>query len=456
MNLSIVILAAGNGKRMYSAVPKILHPLGGVPLLARVVATAQSLNPHSIFIVYGGDRGQVRETLGNMPVISWVEQSEPRGTGHALLQAMPLIENDHRILVLYGDVPLISTATLQLLLKTVSTDNLGLLVTELDDPTGFGRIIRDEQKCITAIIEHKDATPEQLCIKEINTGILTASASALKRWLPQLQNKNTQGEYYLTDIVTMAVAENTQVIGTPVTCAKEVRGVNDRKELMELERFYQQHVAEQLLKQGVTFYDSMRFDCRGELHASEDVIIDVNVIIEGKVSIASGSVIGANTVLKNVTIGKNVIIKPHCVIDGAVIGDNCVVGPFAHIRPQTYLDEQVHIGNFVELKNTKIGSDSKANHLSYLGDAEIGVSVNVGAGTITCNYDGAVKNHTIIEDDAFIGSGTELVAPVVIGQGAYIGAGSTITKDAPKHALTIARARQTTVNGWKNNKNKTS
>lgn len=448
MTLSVVILAAGNGKRMHSSLPKVLHQIGGTPLLLHVVKTAKSLNPESIYIVYGQGGEKIQEALKDID-LKWVLQPEQKGTGHALLQALPQIPDDHRVLVLYGDVPLIKTSTLEKLLSETKPDELGILVACLENPNGFGRIIKNDQGEIIAIVEHKDATSEQLAINEINTGILTATALNFKKWLPNLSQNNVQGEYYLTDVISMAVDNGVKISSNLVACNKETSGVNDRKELIALERYYQLEKAQELLLQGVNIMDPARFDCRGEISASRDVVIDIDVIFQGTVILGEGSTVGPYCVLKNVTVGKNVLIHPHCVIEDAEISDNCIVGPFARIRPNTYLDESVHIGNFVELKNTKVGHSSKVNHLTYLGDATIGKKVNVGAGTITCNYDGYQKFHTTIQDGAFIGSGTELVAPVTIGEKAYIGAGSTITKDAPEEQLTLGRAKQVTIKNWK-------
>jgi bifunctional UDP-N-acetylglucosamine pyrophosphorylase / glucosamine-1-phosphate N-acetyltransferase len=450
MTLSVVILAAGNGKRMQSSLPKVLHHLGGMPLLVHVVKTAQTLNPETIYVVYGHGGEQVRASLPDLRV-NWIEQTEAKGTGHALLQVVPKLQDTHRILVLYGDVPLIKSATLQDLMAATHCDQVGLLVAKIDNPNGFGRIIRNQNNDIIAIVEHKDASSEQLNINEINTGILTAPVSSLKKWLPQLKNKNAQSEYYLTDVITFAIQEHVKVISTLAKCNKEIHGINDRQELMFLERHYQLQKSHELLLQGVSIIDPMRFDCRGTANIAKDVQIDINVILEGNVSIDEGTYIGPNTILKNVRIGKNVIIKSNSSIEEAVISDNCIIGPFANIRPNTYLAEGVHVGNFVELKNTQIGLLSKVNHLSYLGDAKVGSHVNVGAGTITCNYDGKNKFETVIKDNAFIGSGTQLVAPVTIGEQAYIGAGSTITKDAPARQLTLGRAKQITLKEWKKN-----
>lgn len=447
MTLSVVILAAGNGKRMRSASLKILHNLGGIPLIQHVINTAQSLNPDSITIIYGREGEQLKARF-SQPGINWIHQPEPKGTGHAVLQALPTIPDDHRVLILYGDVPLVKSETLKSLLATTKANEVGLLVSVLEDPACFGRIIRNQQGAVVAIIEQKDATVEQLKIKEINTGILTATSYHLKRWLPKVKDNNTQGEYYLTDVIAIAVADNVPV-HSRLTSSQETIGINDRKELAKSERYYQLQKAYELQLQGVTILDPKRFDCRGEVAISQDVIIDINVILNGKVEIQEGSYIGASSVLTNVKIGKHVTIQPHCVIEDAIIGDGCKIGPFARIRPHTSLSNDVHIGNFVELKNAKIGDQSKVNHLTYLGDTIVGKAVNVGAGTITCNYDGINKFQTIIDDGVFIGSGTELIAPLHVGKNAYIGAGSTITRDAPEEELTIARAKQMTVKGWK-------
>lgn len=451
-DLSIVILAGGNGKRMHSSLPKVLHQVGGVSLLERVVATAQLLNPSRIFVVYGQNGHTVQNQLSHLAV-TWVEQPEQLGTGHALLQAIPLIPDDHKVLVLYGDVPLISLHTLKALLdKTNAVNSLCVLVADVENPTGFGRIMRDDSKSIISIVEQKDATAEQLLIREINTGIMVARAQFFKHYLPKLSRDNAQSEYYLTDIVKLAVQEKKLVVSVTANCPMEVLGVNTRPELVNIERYYQQQFALRLLNKGVVLYDVNRFDCRGNLQVEEGAVIDVNVIFEGNVSIARGASIGPHCVIRDAIIGENVMIASHCVIDGATIGRGCKIGPFARIRPHTKLAEDVHIGNFVELKKTQVGKGTKANHLSYLGDSQIGEEVNIGAGTITCNYDGVKKYPTIIEDNVFIGSGTELVAPLVIGKGAYIGAGSTITKDAPNDELTLARPKQTTIKGWKSKK----
>lgn len=447
MMLNIIILAAGKGKRMHTHVPKILHQLGGKPLLQHVVNTAETLHPQKIYVVYGNGGSHVREQMATLPV-AWVEQHEQLGTGHAVNQAVPLIPDESQVLVLYGDVPLISKATLQALLQQTPPNGLGILVTERVNPFGYGRMVRDGYGKILAIVEERDATPEQKRIKEINTGIITTSAKNLRKWLPKVERRNNQAEYYLTDIVALAVAEKCPVVGVMAASNDEVQGVNDRAELAQLERYYQHTIANRLMLEGVTIMDPARFDCRGDIQAGIDIVIDTNVILAGKIRIGNNCKIGPNCYLKNVELGNNVEILANSYIEDAIIAEECKIGPFARIRPHTELGKNVHIGNFVEVKNSVLGDHTKANHLTYLGDATIGNAVNVGAGTITCNYDGVNKNRTIIEDGAFIGSGTELIAPVTIGENAYIGAGSTINRDAPPKRLTISRAKQVTIEKW--------
>lgn len=448
MNLNIIILAAGNGKRMYSEIPKVLHCLGGVTMLERVVNTAQRLEPTSIYVVHGNGGEQVKSQLSYLPV-HWVQQTKQLGTGHAVLQAIDKIPADDQVLILYGDVPLISIETLESLLNNMPKNGLGLVVTELEDPSGLGRIIRNPMGNIIAIVEHRDANEAQLKIKEINTGILTAPAYRLKNYLPSLKNKNAQSEYYLTDVIALAVSDGCPVGGVLAGCPEEVLGVNDRQQLAKLERYYQRQAAYHLMLQGATLMDPERFDLRGELLVEQDVIIDINVVISGKVTIGANSTIGANTLISDTQVGNHVTIKSHCVIDGAVIEDDCVIGPYARIRPGTHIKKNAHVGNFVEIKSTKLGESSKVNHLTYLGDAVIGKNVNVGAGTITCNYDGATKHPTFIEDNVFIGSNTALVAPIRVGKNATVGAGSTLTQDVPDDTLAITRSKQKTVVGWK-------
>lgn len=454
MSLSVVILAAGKGKRMRTGLPKVLHTLAGVTLLERVVQTAQSLKPDNIYVVYGNGGQRVRSDMAHLPV-QWVEQNQALGTGHAVQQVLPLLKKNEQVLVLYGDVPLISQETLSRLLEATPKNSLGLIVTKLINPTGFGRIIRNAMGNIVAIVEQKDASPEQLLIKEINTGIMTTSAEQLQEWLPNLKSHNSQNEYYLTDIVAMAVANGYSVGGVYAQSRMEVRGVNNLEELANLERYFQRNKAHQYMLEGVTILDPRRFDVRGDdIKISPDVLIDVNVVLEGKVRIGSFTHIAPNVVLKNVQIGEHVKIEANCVIEDAILDDHCSIGPFARIRPGTHISENAKVGNFVELKNTLLGEGSKAPHLSYIGDSEIGRHVNLGAGVITVNYDGVDKNKTIIRDNAFVGCDSQLIAPVTIEEGAYVAAGSTITKDAPAGKLTVGRARQKTIENWKRKEKK--
>lgn len=454
MALKIIILAAGKGKRMHTTLPKILHQLAGLPLLTHVAKTAEVLHPQKIFVVYGNGGAQVREDLAHLNV-HWVEQSESLGTGHAVAQVLPHIQAEDRVLILYADVPLISETTLQLLLQSTSQDALGLLVAKFANPTGFGRIIRNDAKQITAIVEQKDASVEQQAICEINTGIMLSSGEHLAQWLPRLQPQNAQREYYLTDIVKMAAQAGLRVTGITARSSEEVRGVNDLMELSQLERIYQRRVTDQLMQDGVTFLDPARVAVRAELAVGHDVVIDVNVTFEGKISIGACTSIGPNVWLRNVVIGENVTIAANTMIEDAILEDGCTVGPFARIRPGTKIGRSAKVGNFVELKNTCLGEGSKAPHLSYLGDALIGNHVNMGAGTITVNYDGVNKYQTVIKDNVFVGCDSQLIAPVTLGEGAYIGAGSTITKDAPAHKLSIARAKQTCIENWSRKRKKT-
>lgn len=455
MKLHVMILAAGKGQRMMSDLPKVLHPIGGKPMLEHVIETAQQLNPQAIDVVYGNGGNKVAEILQHLPV-HWVEQQQLLGTGHAVMQALPQCQDDERVLILYGDVPLITAKSLQLLLEKTPNDGLGLIVAELADATGFGRIIRNQQGHITAIIEHRDATESQRAIKEINTGIITTTARNLKKWLPQLKNANAQKEYYLTDIIALAASENLSISGATAFSSEEIQGVNDRCQLAALERHYQRRIAKELMYSGVGIADPERIDIRGEVSIAPDVFLDINVILEGHVVIGKNSRIGPNVMLKNVEIGDNVEILAHSVIEGAVIDDNCQIGPFARVRPDTVIAAGVKLGNFVEVKKTFLGRESKAHHFGYLGDAIIGSHVNIGAGTITCNYDGKNKYQTQIADNAFVGANSTLVAPVSIGKNATIGAGSTITHDAPPDTLTLARARQATIKGWRRTTKKTT
>ncbi len=447
MKLGIVILAAGQGTRMKSRLPKVLHPLAGKPLLAHVIETARSLEPDAMVVVYGHGGEQVREAL-DAPGLQWVEQAEQLGTGHAVQQALPALKDLDRVLVLYGDVPLMRRESLQSLLATAPS-GFGLMTVDLDDPQGYGRILRDEQGRVTGIVEQKDASEEQLRIREVNTGIMLVDAPSLARWLEQLSPQNAQGEYYLTDIVALAVAEGVEIQVAQPEDPVEAEGVNDRLQLAALERVYQRWQAQVLMRDGVTLKDPARFDLRGSLRTGMDVSLDVNVIIEGEVVLGDNVSVGANTVLRNVRVADNVVIRENCVIEDAVIGPDSAIGPFSRIRPGTELTGGAHVGNFVEIKNSTIGLGSKVNHLTYIGDTLMGAGVNIGAGTITCNYDGAYKHRTTIEDKAFIGSNTALVAPVTVGEDATIGAGSVIAKDAPAGELTLARGKQVTIKGWK-------
>jgi bifunctional UDP-N-acetylglucosamine pyrophosphorylase / glucosamine-1-phosphate N-acetyltransferase len=448
MNLSVVILAAGQGTRMRSNLPKVLHHLGGLSLLEHVIDAAQGLEAAAIYVVVGHGGDRVRDALAASPV-KWVEQSRQLGTGHAVAQAAPMIPADHLALVLYGDVPLIGVATLRRLISASGKDALGLLAAHLVDPSGYGRIIRDAQGDVIAIVEHKDANIEQRDINEINTGMLAVKAGRLQRWVAGLDNNNSQGEFYLTDIIAMAVRDGVAIKTVYPISNSEILGVNTKAQLAELERVYQIQQAESLMARGVTLRDPARLDVRGELNVGRDVIIDINVVCEGRVAIGNDVTIGANSYLRDVTIGDGVIVQPNSVIEEAEIGAGCRIGPFARIRPGTRLEAEVHIGNFVEIKKTAVAQGSKINHLSYVGDATVGARVNIGAGTITCNYDGANKHQTVIEDDVFIGSDTQLVAPVTVGAGATIGAGSTITRDTPPGELTLSRAPQQTRTGWR-------
>lgn len=445
--LSVVILAAGQGKRMKSDLPKVLQPLAGHPLLAHVLDAASALNPASVHVVYGHGGEKVRQAV-RAPHLHWVHQSEQLGTGHAAQQAMPAIADSHVVLVLYGDVPLIRTETLRALLALAGPKSMGLLTAEFADATGYGRIVRNTKGQVLRVVEQQDATPKQLRIKEGNSGVLAVSARHLKRWLAQLKNDNTQREYYLTDIIAMAVTDKIRVTPLIAPTYYEVLGVNDKVQLAELEGEYRRLRARELMLAGVTVIDPARLDVRGSVQCGRDVTLDVNVVLEGPVQLGDGVRVGANCVLTQVRVGAGTKIKPNCVIERAEIGAACEIGPFSRIRPETTLRDRVQIGNFVEVKKSELGVGSKARHLSYLGDAVIGAGVNVGAGTVTCNYDGANKWRTEIGDEAFIGSGTMLVAPVKIGAGATIGAGSTIAADAPAGKLTLARTRAKTVEEW--------
>ncbi|HPR05826.1 MAG TPA: bifunctional UDP-N-acetylglucosamine diphosphorylase/glucosamine-1-phosphate N-acetyltransferase GlmU [Denitromonas sp.] len=446
--MQVVVLAAGQGTRMRSALPKVLQPLAGRPMLAHVLGTARTLGATKICVVYGHGGETVREALA-APDLAWALQSPQLGTGHAVQQALPHLDDAQIALVLYGDVPLIGEATLRRLLDAAQGNCLGLLTVELDDPTGYGRIVRNADGQVLRIVEHKDASEAERAVREVNTGILAAPAALLRDWLGRLGNDNAQGEYYLTDIIAMAVEAGVPVVATQPDTVVETLGVNNRRQLAELERSYQLTCAERLLDAGVTLADPARIDVRGELNCERDVRIDVNCVFEGSVTLGEGVQIGANCVIRNARIGAGTRIHPYSHIEDTVMGPACVIGPYARTRPGTELGEDVHLGNFVEVKNSRIDNHSKANHLAYVGDADIGQRVNVGAGTITCNYDGANKFRTVIEDDVFIGSDTQLVAPVRVGRGATLGAGTTLSKDAPAEQLTVSRARQISIPGWK-------
>lgn len=447
MTFSTVILAAGKGTRMYSNLPKVLHTMAGKPMVKHVIDTCQSLNANQIHLVYGHGGEQMQNVLA-CESVNWVLQAEQLGTGHAVDQASLHFADDEKVLVTYGDVPLISPQTIQNLLEAHPSGGIALLTVILDDPTGYGRIIRKNGP-VVAIVEQKDANEEQKLVKEVNTGVLVANGSDLKRWLSQLQNNNAQGEYYLTDIIEIAHNEGRAIEAVHPEKAIEVEGVNNRIQLARLERAFQLLKAEKLLEKGVMLRDPARFDLRGDLQCGKDVELDINVIIEGNVTLGDNVFIGTGSVLKDCVIADNTVIRPYSVIENAIVGNNCTIGPFARLRPGTELMDNAHIGNFVEAKNIRMGSGSKANHLTYLGDAEIGERVNIGAGTITCNYDGANKFKTQIGDDVFVGSDTQLIAPVTVSKGATIGAGSTISNNIGENELVITRVPAKTVSGWK-------
>jgi len=454
MAISIVILAAGLGKRMQSALPKVLHPLAGKPLLEHVVLIAEKIMPSQPVLVVHGHQGEMLQHKLAHLNIQWIEQSKQLGTGHAAQQALSAIASDNQVLILCGDVPLISYETLKELVDGTPKNAMGIITAIFSDPTGFGRVVRDAHNKVIKVVEDKDTDHTQQTIKEINSGIYLVPARYLKNWLPALKNNNHQNEYYLTDIIQHAVLENIQIHTVQTQRPEEVFGVNDRSQLANLERLYQKRIAQKLMLQGVSLLDPNRFDVRGELFVGKDTTIDINVVIDGKVTIGSHCIIGPHSVLRNTIIGDHVEIKAHSLIDGAEVSNHCIIGPFARIRPGTIISEKTHIGNFVEIKNSMIGAATKINHLSYIGDSEIGSQVNIGAGTITCNYDGINKHKTIIGHRAFIGSNTALVAPITIGEEATIGAGSTITSNAPAHQLTLCRAKQMSLANWRRPKKK--
>jgi bifunctional UDP-N-acetylglucosamine pyrophosphorylase / glucosamine-1-phosphate N-acetyltransferase len=445
--LSIVILAAGRGTRMKSDLPKVMQPLAGSPLLAYVLELAAQLKPALVHVVYGHGAERVREHFANAPV-QWALQAEQLGTGHAVLQAMPAVPDHHRVLVLYGDVPLLRAESLRELIAVAGDRNLALLSAAPADPFGYGRIVRDARGGLRRIVEERDASARERLIREINSGVLLAPAALLRKWLGQLRPRNAQGEFYLTDVVALALKARTRVFAVMTNDASDVQGVNDRLQLAEAEAEYRRRRARDLMTQGVTLVDPARVDVRGEVTVGRDVFLDVNVVLQGPVHLGDRVRIGPNCVLANAAIGAGTTLYPNCVVQDAQVGAGCEIGPFARLRPQARLADGVHVGNFVEIKNSVIAEGSKVNHLSYVGDSDVGSRVNVGAGTITCNYDGVNKWRTQIGSGAFIGSGSMLVAPVKIGEGATIGAGSTITSDAPANKLTLARGRQVTIDQW--------
>lgn len=447
--MQILILAAGQGKRMRSQLPKVLQPIAGRPMLSHVIDTARALSPTRLCVVFGHGGNMVRATCTD-PDLLWAEQAQQLGTGHAVAQALPQlhVDGDDSVLILYGDVPLTRPPTLAALAAAAGTTRVAILTVDLANPKGYGRIIRNEAGQVSAIVEEKDATDAQRAVREVNTGILCVPATKLRDWLGALKNNNSQGEYYLTDIIAMAVADGVEVVTAQAADEWETLGVNSKVQLAELERVHQRNLAMQLLENGVTVLDPARIDIRGSLDCDMDVEIDVGCVFEGRVTLGAGVRIGAHCVLKNVSVAAGTRIAPFCHLEDAVVGESCAIGPYARLRPGAQLAKDVHIGNFVEIKNSKIAAHSKANHLSYIGDAEIGSRVNVGAGVITCNYDGANKHLTVIEDDVFVGSDCQLVAPVTLRKGATIAAGTTLTREAPADSLTLSRTRQNTLTGW--------
>jgi bifunctional UDP-N-acetylglucosamine pyrophosphorylase/glucosamine-1-phosphate N-acetyltransferase len=446
MKFSAVILAAGKGTRMGSQKPKVLHALAGKPMVKHVIDTCQEIGVNHIHLVYGHGGELMQSTLAQESV-NWVLQADQLGTGHAVAQASPLFEDDEKIIVLYGDVPLISEETIASLLDAHPKNGIALLTVELDNPTGYGRIVR-ENNHVVAIVEQKDASEQQKLINEVNTGVLVASGKDLRKWLSGLDNNNAQNEFYLTDVIAAAHADGGMIEAVHPEHSFEVEGVNDRVQLANLERRFQLEQANKLLIQGVMLRDPHRFDLRGQIQCGHDVDIDVNVIIEGSVTLGNNVIVGAGSILINCEIDDNTVIRPYSVIEGATVGEDCTVGPFTRLRPGAEMKNNAHVGNFVEVKNALIGEGSKANHLSYIGDAEIGKRTNIGAGTITCNYDGANKHKTIIGDDVFVGSDTQLVAPVTVENGVTIGAGSTVTKNVYQGELMITRAKERRIANW--------
>jgi len=446
MPLDIVILAAGQGTRMNSSLPKVLHPIAGKPMLQHVIDAARVFDDAKIHVVVGHGADQVRQAI--VGDIHWVEQAQQLGTGHAVLQALPKLRKDATVLVLYGDVPLVNPATLKQMVLATSNRGMTLLTVELENPSGYGRIVRNARDSVESIVEQKDADEEQLRIREVNTGIMAVAAADLARWLPTLNNQNAQAEFYLTDIIAMANRDGIEINTHTAQSEAEVLGVNDRHQQARLERIYQDKQARALMAQGVTLMDPQRFDCRGQISVGRDVVIDVNVVFHGDVELGNHVVIEPNCIITNAKIGNGSRIKANTVIENAVVGENVDVGPFARLRPGTVLSNGAKVGNFVETKNAKFGEDSKANHLAYIGDAEIGAGCNIGAGTITCNYDGVNKHKTVMGDNVFVGSNSTLVAPLTIEAGGFVGAGSTVTKTVPENTLAVARGQQRNITGW--------
>lgn len=459
--LDIVILAAGKGTRMKSDLPKVLHPIGGRSMLSHVISTAKQLGDYPVHIITGHGAEQVKVSLEQEPSLQtsssafhYVQQTQQLGTGHAVQQVLPGLSASSVSLILYGDVPLIELATLKKLIEKTGPGSLGLLTVNLDDPSGYGRIVRAADKSVRSIVEQKDASPEELAIQEINTGIMAVNSADLQRWLPALSNNNAQGEYYLTDIVAMAVKDGVTIATEQPDTEWEVMGVNNRQQQAELERVFQANQAKKQMLAGVTLLDPQRFDCRGNLSCGTDVVIDINCVFEGENELGNGVTIGPNCVIKNTRIGANTEIKANTMLEDSIVASACTIGPFARLRPGTQLADQAKIGNFVETKKAVIGKGSKVNHLSYVGDAVLGKDVNVGAGTITCNYDGVNKSQTTIEDNVFVGSNSALVAPVTLGEGSTVGAGSTINKNVDKESLALTRTQQQTFKDWQRPKKK--
>ncbi|HEY1992723.1 MAG TPA: bifunctional UDP-N-acetylglucosamine diphosphorylase/glucosamine-1-phosphate N-acetyltransferase GlmU [Gammaproteobacteria bacterium] len=448
MALSVIILAAGQGKRMHSDLPKVSQPLGGATLLEHVVRSAAVLDEAAVHVVYGHGGEAVQAGHQHLKV-DWVLQAEQLGTGHAVMQAMPKVGEKDRVLILYGDVPLVRPETLRRLTDSAAKGHLAVLTVKVSDPTGYGRMVRDASGRVSRIVEEKDTTAAERWIDEVNTGLMACDATKLRGWLAKLNNKNAQKEYYLTDVIAMAVADGVTVDGVLAEDRDEVRGINDKHQLAQAEKALRKRTAIELMVAGLTLRDPRRFDLRGSLSFGRDCVIDVNCVMEGAVKLGDRVKVGPGAVIKDCEIGDDTEVLAHCVLDGAVIGRRVRIGPFARVRPESLLGDESHVGNFVEVKKTRMGRGSKANHLAYVGDAVVGEKVNIGAGVITCNYDGVAKHVTTIGDGAFIGSDTTLVAPVSIGPGAYIGAGSTITRDAPAGQLTLSRVRQETKAGWK-------